>query len=68
MKSGSDASDTDKPYSRTPGSGTPGREAVEQACSKTVDAEAGSEASGKGCRADGETAGDSVGAGPVQAL
>src|SRR5258707_570710 len=29
MKSGSDASDTNKPYSRTPGSSTPRREAVE---------------------------------------
>jgi hypothetical protein len=68
MKSGSDASDANKPYSRTPGSGTPRREAVEQACSKTAGTETGREASRKGCGAAEETTGDSVGAGVVQAL
>jgi hypothetical protein len=68
MKSGSDASDTNKPYSRTPGGSTPRREAVEQACSKTGGTEADREASCKGCGAGEETAGDSVGAGVVQAL
>jgi hypothetical protein len=51
MKSGSDASDTDKPYSRTPDSGSVWREAVEQACSKTGGAEAGCETGGEGCAA-----------------
>jgi hypothetical protein len=68
MKSGSDASDTNKPYSRTPGSGTTRREAVEQACSKKGGAEASSEAGCKGCRADQKAASGSVGAGVVQAL
>jgi len=68
MKSGSDASDTNKPYSRTPDSGTPRREAVEQACSKTGGAETGSEGGCKGCGAGQEAAGSSVGAGVVQAL
>ena len=68
MKSRSDASDTDKPYSRTPDSGTVWREAVEQACSKTDGCKTGCEAGCKGCRAGEETAGDSVGTGVVQAL
>ena len=68
MKSGSDASDTDKPYSRTPDSGTVRREAVEQACSKTSGAEAGGEAGGQGCGVREEAACYSAGAGAVQAL
>jgi hypothetical protein len=51
MKSGSDASDTDKPYSRTPDSGTVWREAVEQARSKTSGAESGRETGCQGCSA-----------------
>jgi len=50
MKSRSDASDTNKPYSRTPGSSTQRREAVQQACSKAsapqADRETGGKASG----------------------
>src|SRR5882672_6754231 len=47
MKSRSDASDTDKPYSRTPVSGSERREAVEQACSEASGFEAGSQSRGK---------------------
>jgi hypothetical protein len=68
MKSGSDASDTDKPYSRTPDSSTVWREAVEQACSKTSSAEAGSETGCEGCAAGEEAACDSAGTGVVQAV
>src|SRR5499433_3040993 len=38
------SSNTNQPYSRTQGSGTPKREAVEQACGKASGAEAGSQA------------------------
>src|SRR5215467_925310 len=38
------SSNTDQPYSRTQGSGTPKREAVEQTCGKASGAKAGSQA------------------------
>src|SRR4030095_15002954 len=51
MKSRTDASDTNKPCSRTPGGSTTRREAVGQACSKASDPETGSES----CRGGSET-------------
>ena len=67
MTSRSDASDTDKPYSRTPVSGSERREAVEQTCSK-----AGSSTAGKSRRKSSgggeETSSGSVGADVVQAV
>src|SRR5262245_58176714 len=47
------SSNTNQPYSRTPGSGTPKREAVEQACGKACGAESGRQAGGGSAQAGG---------------
>jgi hypothetical protein len=68
MKSRSDASDTDKPYSRTPVSGSERREAVEQACSEASGFEAGSQSRGKSGGGGQEAGRGSSGTDAVQAV